>query len=85
MFYACAHALHMKMVQIRNVPDDLHATLKSRAAIAGLSLSDFLLREMRRVAERPTPLELQARLEAREPAEVRESPTDAVRVERDAR
>ena len=43
-----------RMIQIRNVPDRIHRTLKSRAALAGLTLSDFLLREITRVAQRPT-------------------------------
>jgi plasmid stability protein len=42
------------MIQIRNVPDALHRQLKSRAALAGMSLSDYLLNEIRQVAERPT-------------------------------
>ena len=75
----------MKMIQIRNVPDEIHATLKSRAALDGLSLSDYLLREMKRISERPTPMELRARLEEREPTVLRESPADAIRAERDSR
>ena len=75
----------MKMVQIRNVPDDIHAVLKSRAALEGLSLSDYLLREMRRAAERPTTAELRARLRKRKPLVLRESPVQAVRAERDSR
>lgn len=43
-----------KMIQIRNVPDAIHRKLKSRAAQAGMSLSDFLLRELRQTAELPT-------------------------------
>lgn len=43
-----------KMIQIRNVPDDLHRTLKERAAREGVTLSDLLLREIEHVAERPT-------------------------------
>ena len=43
-----------KMIQLRNVPDALHRTLKARAAMAGMSLSDYLLAEIREVAERPT-------------------------------
>ena len=46
------------MIQIRNVPDDLHRTLKIRAAQEGLSLSDYLLREIEKVAGRPTVSEL---------------------------
>lgn len=43
----------MKTIQIRNVPDDVHATLRMRAAGAGVSLSDYALIELQRVAERP--------------------------------
>ena len=42
-----------KMLQIRNVPDDLHARLKARAAYAGMSMSDYVLREIRRSLDRP--------------------------------
>jgi plasmid stability protein len=35
------------MIQIRNVPDALHRRLKSRAARAGMSVSDYLLSEIR--------------------------------------
>ena len=55
------------MIQIRNVPDELHRKLKSRAALAGVSLSDYLLSEARRAAERPTPEEVRRRLESRAP------------------
>ena len=48
MCSTCIHVEHMsKMIQIRNVPDDLHRRLKSRAALAGMSLSDYLLNEIR--------------------------------------
>ncbi len=53
------------MIQIRNVPEALHRQLKSRATLAGMSLSDYLLDEIRRVAERPTIDELRARLHSR--------------------
>ena len=53
------------MIQIRNVPDALHRQLKSRAALAGMSLSEYLLSEIRQVAQRPTLDELRARLERR--------------------
>ena len=43
-----------KMVQIRDVPDSVHSTLKARAASEGMSLSDFIKREIERVAERPS-------------------------------
>ena len=71
------------MIQIRNVPDRLHRQLKSRAALAGMSLSDYLLEEIRRVAERPTLDELRARLAARAATALSVSPAQAVRAERD--
>ncbi len=53
------------MVQIRNVPNELHRRLKARAALAGMTLSDYLLHEIRRMAERPSVEELRARLQGR--------------------
>ena len=55
------------MIQVRNVPDALHRKLKARAAMAGMSLSDYLLGELREVAERPTLAEFRTRLHARRP------------------
>lgn len=75
----------MKMVQIRNVPDDVHRRLKARAALEGRSLSEFALAELRRSLERPTRAELLERVRARERVSVTESAADAVRAERDAR
>lgn len=71
------------MIQIRNVPDALHRRLKSRAALAGMSLSDYLLSEIRQVAERPTMDELRARLESRSKLIPSVGPAEAVRAERD--
>jgi plasmid stability protein len=77
---AFSHADHMSvMVQIRNVPDDLHRRLKARAALAGMSLSDYLLKEIREVAERPTMEEMRARLARRSRVEPDESPADVIR------
>jgi plasmid stability protein len=73
------------MIQIRNVPDTLHRTLKARAALAGMSLSDYLLSELRSVAERPTMSEMRARLESRPPARLKRSPAQIIRAERDRR
>jgi plasmid stability protein len=73
------------MIQIRNVPDELHRRLKSRAALAGMSLSDYLLNEIRDLAERPTLEELRARLEQRSPVNPSVAPAEAVRAERDRR
>jgi antitoxin FitA len=71
------------MIQIRNVPDALHRRLKSRAALAGMSLSEYLLSEIRQVAERPTFDELRARLERRPGMPPSVSPVQAIRAERD--
>jgi plasmid stability protein len=71
------------MVQIRNVPETLHRQLKSRAALAGMSLSDYLLSEIRQVAERPTIDELRARLRSRTETTPSAPPAEAVRAERD--
>lgn len=71
------------MVQIRNVPEALHRQLKSRAALAGMSLSDYLLSEIRQVAERPTIDELRARLRSRTKIAPAPPPAEAVRAERD--
>ena len=74
-----------KMIQVRNVPDTVHRALKARAALAGMSLSDFLLAELRHLAERPSLEELRERLHRREPVELKVSAARAVREERDAR
>lgn len=74
-----------KMIQIRNVPDSLHRTLKARAALEGMSLSDYLLRELRTVAELPTVAELRERLERRRPVRRRVSSVAALRAERERR
>jgi plasmid stability protein len=74
-----------KMIQVRNVPDGVHRTLKAQAAVAGMSLSDFLLAEMRHLAERPTVAELRERLRHRSRIADPLSAAEAVRRERDAR
>lgn len=86
MLTACIHVHRMTtMIQIRNVPDRIHRTLKARAARAGLSLSDYLLRELSDLANRPTPEEMRARLERRARVIEGESSADAVHAERVAR
>lgn len=73
-----------KMIQLRNVPDDLHRKLKLRALEADMTLSDFLLREVAALADRPTVDELLARIAARGTAAIEESSADAVRAERES-
>ena len=65
--------------------DSLHRQLKSRAALAGMSLSDYLLAELRRMAERPSLAEMREHLENRPPTDPVPSPEEAIRAERDAR
>ncbi len=78
--------MHMaKMIQIRHVPDTLHRKLRARAALAGMSLSDYLRTELDTLADRLTPTELQMRLAALGPMRVRETPAEAVRAERESR
>ena len=73
------------MVQIRNVPDELHRRLKARAALEGMSLSEYLLREVRKVAEQPTLEEMRRRLSELPPVEPPISPARAIREERNRR
>lgn len=73
------------MIQLRNVSDALHRQLKSRAALAGMPLSDYLIREVRKIAEQPTAEDMRRRLQERESYTGKQSPTLALRAERDAR
>jgi plasmid stability protein len=76
---------HMsKMIQIRNVPDDIHRKLKVRAAERGTSLSEFLLAEVEEIADRPTLAELMERLAVEEPVDIDEPPEVTIRRLREA-
>ncbi|HTC46862.1 MAG TPA: hypothetical protein VK722_06050 [Candidatus Aquilonibacter sp.] len=74
-----------KMIQLRNVPDALHRSLKARAAMAGMSLSDYLLSEIKEIAERPTLAELRERLRTRKAVTLSIDTARLVREEREAR
>lgn len=71
-----------KMIQIRHVPDDLHRHLKARAATEGKSLSDYLLGELRHLAEQPTTEEWLERVRHREPVKPGESAAAIIRRQR---
>jgi plasmid stability protein len=73
------------MVQIRNVPPELHRRLKARAAIEGLSMSDYVLREIRKALDQPTRQEVLERLRARPARQLRRSAAEVIRAERDSR
>lgn len=80
--YATCMAKHL---QVRDVPDPLHRKLKARAALAGKSLSDYLLDEIRVIVKRPTMEELAERLAELEPVDLEESSVEAIRAEREGR
>ena len=81
----CKYATNMKMVQIRNVPDALHRKLEARAAMEGMSLSDYLRVQIQAVANGLAPAELRQRLETRSRVNAPESVSRTVRAEREAR
>jgi antitoxin FitA len=73
------------MVQIRNVPLEFHRRLKARAALEGMSMSDYILREIGKALERPTRAEVLERLRDRPVRRLKRNAADVVRAERDAR
>lgn len=75
----------MKMIQLRNVPEEMHRVLKSRAALEGKSLSDYLIEELALVAQKPTAAELRERIRSQPCTTLKESTAAAVRAERNAR
>ena len=74
-----------RMLQIRNVPNDLHARLKARAAFAGMSMSDYVLREIRQSLDRPTREEVFARIAELPTIHLDPPPADILREDRDRR
>lgn len=72
----------MSTLQVRDVPEDVHQTLKVRAAAAGQSLSEYVLGELSRLARQPTIDELTARIRHRETTEPTTSAADVLRAER---
>ena len=85
MYLACKEVNDMTvMIQIRNVPTRVHGALKARSALAGKSLSEFLLAELVALAAVPSADELKARLKEAEPFAMKASSARIVRRERDA-
>lgn len=74
-----------KMIQIRDVPDRVHSTLKARAAREGMSLSDLIKRELERAAERPGMREWLERTQQTRPIRAKRTAAQLVRELRDAR
>jgi antitoxin FitA len=86
MCYTCFYAESMsKMIQVRDVPDSVHGTLKSRAAREGMSLSDFIKRELERVAQRPTMLEWLERMQQTKPIQSKRTAAQVIRELREER
>lgn len=73
------------MLQVRNLPTEFHRRLKARAAIEGMSMSDYVLRELRKALDRPTRQEILERLRSRPVRRVRRSAAEVIRAERDSR
>lgn len=74
-----------KMLQIRNVPDRLHRQLKARAAHLGMSMSEYVLREIERLLEKPTREELLARIAQLPPIELDLPLSEILREQRESR
>lgn len=74
----------MKMIQVRNVPEDLHRALKTRAAREGVTMSDLILAELPRLAHKPSPEQLLDRIRQRPPVGGPPAP-ELIRAERELR
>jgi plasmid stability protein len=73
------------MVQIRSVPQSLHRRLKARAALEGVSMSSYVLREIQKSLDRPTRQEILERLQARPVRQLKRSAAALIRAERETR
>lgn len=81
---AC-YADDMGHIQIRNVPPDVHRTMKERAAKAGMSLSEYMLAELVTLSQIPTPEELDERIRKLPPVQTKTDPAEIIRQDRDSR
>lgn len=72
------------MIQIRNVPGEVHRALKARAALAGKSMSEMILEELQAMLALPSERELRERLDKAEPFAMKKSSARLIRRERDA-
>lgn len=71
------------MLQIKGIPDDVHRVLKARAAIAGVSLTEYARNTLEQAARRPSREELAQELSMIEPVDVGESAERALSHVRD--
>jgi antitoxin FitA len=72
------------MIQIRNVPVEIHRALKARAALAGKSMSELILAELQAMLALPSEQELRERLDQAEPFAMKKSSAELIRRERNA-
>ena len=85
MYLTCKLVINMaKMIQVRNVPESIHRALKAKAALAGRSLSDWILEELEALAALPSEEELLERLRENEPFAMKQSSAKMIRKDRDA-
>ena len=75
----------MTMIQIRNVPDSLHRRLKARAAMEGVSMSLYVLRQIEKALARPGRQELVQAIREQPEVVLERSPADVLREEREVR
>ena len=73
------------VIQVKDVPEDLHRRLKARAAGEGVSVSQLVLREVRKSMERPSIKEVLARIAAQPEPRLRRSPAEMIREDRESR
>lgn len=79
-----ANVVHMsKMIQVRNVPDEMHRALKISAAAEGMSLSDYIKRELGGVTAKASFDEIVERARARGPSKVKRE--SIIRILRESR
>lgn len=78
----------MKVIQVRNVPDEVHSVLRTRAAASGLSLSDYVLAELKTITAQPTVAEVieraRRRAESRQDGPTGQQIVDIIRADRDS-
>lgn len=85
MHFACDKVNHMPHVQIRNMPAEMHRTFKTRAAAEGMSLSEYLLKELRPIAALPTLEEWVEEVRSRPLYRLKKSSAEIIREEREKR
>lgn len=71
------------LLQIRDLPEEVHRTLKARAAASGTSLTEYVRTLLARSASRPTPEEMAERIKTRGVASLGEPSEELVRRLRD--